>query len=287
MKMLFKSKYFLLTILCMFLTVFIFAGGSKYLAGSGTKEDLSEIAGADIKTVVPPGKYKQIHILNGDKGIFIGMDKGSNRKWSLIDENGKDDPIDYKGYFQKKNQNCALLSGAEEHLILKYDKSNVDPLFCDYADIDKEGKYYLYLKDGTYFVEDMEGNKIFSIDEKETDGYDSLRFSGRDGYLVKVLDQKDYIINMKTGKSEYHTNKKDAVYDYAAGRWIISLNEKKGSHIVEYLFLNNKYEEDFGGSTSTSECYNDKYIPACESVPYREFLADEESFAEPDRKSVV
>ena len=272
MKNILKSKYVILLIVSMVLLTAAFTFGlSRITAGPGASVDISAIAEADVREVVPAGEYRDIHILNGEEGIFAGKKKNEKDSWYVFGDGKEGERLDYSGYFEKKNKAAALFESMDGSMIIRTGEGSdyYGVNYYEYADIDKDGKYILYLngrepedadKEDTYILKDMEGNTVYELAEEETDGYDSLRFSGKEGCLVKVVDEIDILFNMETGEEVYRAPEYAKIMGYTAGYLVVSKNEKKGTHTVEYICLDENFEPVDDVSTATSLNANEELI---------------------------
>ena len=261
MKNIFRSRSLVIMLICLLVISGLIFYGAFHVSGKGAGiKDISKIAGTEVKEVIPAGQYKSLYILNGDKGVFLGDRNGQCDDWKLIFDNGTDRKLDYTGAFQKKNKSVTLMSGEKGYMLIKYNKypEDINIMKYKYADIDEEGRYYLYLdeKEKKYFIKDMNGNEVFNIDEEETDGYDSVRFAGREGYIVKEYDDSDYLINMKNGRSVFKSHKTDKITGYKAGHWII----RKGEDISEYEVLDRNFKTVDSVATASDLYANEQVI---------------------------
>ena len=285
MKNVVKSKYFIMLVVSMVILTAAFTFGlSRITAGPGASVDISAIAEADVREVVPAGEYRDIHILNGEEGIFAGKKKNVKDSWYVFGDGREEERLDYSGYFEKKNKAAALFESVNDAMIIRTGEGSdyYGVNFYEYADIDKDGKYILYLngrepeddyKEDTYIVKDMEGNILYELAEDETDGYDSLRFSGKEGYLVKVVDEIDILFNLETGEEVYRAPEYAKIMGYTAGYLVVSKNEKKGMHTVEYICLDENFEPVDDVSTATSLNANEKLIAYGGGAPHNYLLS--------------
>ena len=242
MKELLRSRYFLLMVTGILVLTVIMTFSFLYLTGSTGKDcDLGKLAGHGAVEVVKGGQYKELHILDGEKGLFLGKNKGKNKGWSLIDQEGNVVKIiDFNGYFEKKNSRQALLQQGNESLIILFndygEKDKIRLIHCDYGDIDNEGTFYMVLdkKEKKYKVFNEKEQLCYVLSQsKGTEEY-PVKFIGKKGYVQGTENKHAVVISLESGKTVYKLHGTDSMMDYLCSRWVISMRERSGAHTEEF-----------------------------------------------------
>lgn len=242
-------------------------------AVSNKEIDPAELAGADVRTVIPIKDYNYMEILDSEKGIFIaGIEDYKNNKYhyDFIDDQGKIiESVEPKG---------ALVSYSDRWLeFLKSDDDNCKTLIADtkaalegneefkeypYADIDGKSNHIIIDEGKCFKILDGDETLIYErtkADLSETPPY----FAGKPGYIiVNYKDKSSGIVNYVSGKEEYRTIPGDEVMGYNGQKWEIYCRGSLGyeGNIVVTTFLDDEYEPAFNKAVCNSYLGNEKYI---------------------------
>ncbi|MBR5230017.1 MAG: WG repeat-containing protein [Firmicutes bacterium] len=275
-----KSKYIRIFIVTVMVLLLILAMVPLKLPALQSNENIfsedkmAELTGDKFETIFSVGKYEDIHVADSEKGIFVVQDGSTEDEifsLAIIDRSGETMHASYKGRVKKQAGRSFLVEIPEGWQFLSLESLEKTGNFMqkayDYAEIHSSGRYALLGEDGRYFVLDTEGREIY-LPQKYKEGGKMPFLVEKEGYIVERDEEdKHFIVNMETGKTEYKAPEGVAVAGYEGGMWLMNFVDEgkdNGFSCSYYYLLDDNYQVTADGAIITSTKlageHSDKYL---------------------------
>ena len=259
-----KSKFIkvfiaaILAVILLLSVLFSLQPGMKLFSA----EEMAALTGDKFETIFPLGEFEEIYVADSEAGIFL-VKRADKTK--LIDTlaawpGTTDRPtachmlVTADGQALSHFPYAEVRSSAGGNFVIKEEdrwyfvnsaKAAESEIYTgkhyDYAEIDASGKYVLVKEEGTYRVLDAEGNEVYVPQNQETE-YEHPDFMGPEGYIIEGGLDNQFIVNFKTGETEYEVPEGVRVAAYRAGHWFMDCaGEHSGLNFSYYYMLDKDY----------------------------------------------
>jgi len=285
-----KSKYIKLFILAAIIMAAA-AGLAMNLQQGGEElspEEMNALTGEKFETVFPVGRYKEIYIASASEGLFVVGEKGS---FSLVDKDGNVlSDLPYSHVQEHSGSSFIMVEKGRRYCInaeFLAETGQLPQKGYDRAELDKTGRYIIVKDGGRFMVNDAEGALIY-MPKNRGEGGPGPYFMGPEGYIIeRDAADRQYIVNIQTGKTEYRVPENIRVSDFRAGMWFMDCaDEHEGLNFSYYYALDEEYNLTAGKGVFTAVNIgngdSEKYVSLQQEpdVTYenRDVLADRKLF---------
>lgn len=273
--MILKSKF--IKIFIVIVLVIALAAGFAVSWQSGgqelSAEKMAELTGENFETIFPIGRYREIYVADAEKGLFVvkngAKQQGDEGEFSIVDaEDNFLCALPYSHVQEHAGSSFAMVEDGAWYYVnaeISAETGTPPKQGHDRVELSAKGSYAL-LKDGDqYVVADTEGNEVYVPQDRGT-GSKGPYFMGPEGYIIEQDDdERQFIINMQTGKTEYEVPQKIRVTGYCGGLWFMDCaGEHEGLNFSYCYALDKEYNltADDGIFTSfrLGNDKSDKYV---------------------------
>lgn len=242
----FKSRYVKRAVIALLITTAVIAAATAFVSRGSLKtpEGIEKSIADFAEVVIPFGKYEQVRILDGERGILAVKEKDGFVKLVDFEQNQLLDLKPFISIGACKGRYMALLSD-KGWSALDYEDAlkggKIRQTDFNEINIRREGGYYIgkkYHKGTTDLrgcqVIDYEGNVIY---ESSCD----LGMTSRDGYVIAYPENSpEKIVELKSGKEVFAMTEDEEYLFDSDELWII----EKGDSC---RFLDEKFRPALGG----------------------------------------
>lgn len=254
-------------------------------------EQMAELTGEHFETIFPIGRYKEIYVADWEKGLFLVENGGSRQneagRFSLIDKDGNLlSSLPYSHVQEHAGSSFVMVEEGRWYYINAEVLAKTGQLpqeSHDRVELDGWGKYVLFKDGDQYVVAESEGKEVYTPQDRGT-GSKGSYFMGPEGYIIeRDPDDRQYIVNVRTGETEYEVPAKIRAAAYKGGLWFMDCaGETDGLNFSYYYALDEDFNLTADGGIFTayniSSDSSDKYVSVQQEydVDYstRDALAD-------------
>ena len=261
-------------------------GGHEFSA-----EKMAELTGENFETIFPIGRYREIYVADAEKGLFVvkngAKQQGDEGEFSIVDaEDNFLCALPYSHVQEHVGSSFAMVEDGAWYYVnaeISAETGTPPKQGHDRVELSAQGGYAL-LKDGDqYVVADSEGKDVYTPQDRGT-GSKAPYFMGPEGYIIeRDPDDRQYIVNVRTGETEYEVPEKIRASAYKGGLWFMDCaGETDGLNFSYFYALDEDFNLTADGGIFTayniSSDSSDKYVSVQQEydVDYstRDVLAD-------------